>query len=135
MMRQLWAVALVLILLAFPIASAHAQTARTARGWVNSNLPQGVTIQSATPAQLAAAVKAAIKAHPRQAKAIVSAVFSQLTAADSAKALALIDAIISAVPESEVAGLISVAIGSLSNTVDPQTGQSAQTVLASLITQ
>jgi hypothetical protein len=47
----------------------------------------------------------------------------------------VVDAIISAVPEDEVAGLIMVAIGSLSAAVDPQTGQSAQSVLASLITQ
>ena len=135
MMRQLYAIALVLIFLSVSAGSSNAQTARTVRGWVGSNLPQGVTVQSATPAQLAAAVKAAIKAHPKQAKAIVSYVFSQLTAADGAKALAVIDAIISAVPADEVAALIRIAIGSLSTTPDPQTGQSAQTALASLITQ
>jgi hypothetical protein len=99
------------------------------------NLPQGVTIKSSTPVQLAAAVKAAIRAHPKQAKAIVAYVFSQFTVADSAKALAVIDAIISTVPEDEVAVLIKVAIDSLSETIDPQTGQSPRSVLASVITQ
>jgi hypothetical protein len=135
MMRSLWAIIVGLILLAVSAGSAHAQTTSIVKRWVISNLPQGVTVQSSTPAQLAAAVKAAIRAHPKQAKAIVAYVFSQFTAADKAKALAVIDAIISAVPEDEVAGLVKVAIGSLSATVDPATGQSAQSVLASLITQ
>src|SRR5208282_2116272 len=135
MMRQLWAIGMALIFLAVSAGRAKAQTANTVKSWVNSDLPQGVTVQSAAPAQLAAAVKAAIRAHPQQAKAIVTYVFSQFTAADRAKALAVIDAIISAVPADEVAGLIKVAIGSLSVTVDPQTGQSAQSVLTSLITQ
>jgi hypothetical protein len=62
-------------------------------------------------------------------------VFSQLTAADKAKALALVDAIFSVVSGDEFAVLIAVAIGSLSLTVDPQTGQSAESALASLIMQ
>jgi hypothetical protein len=135
MMRQLWAIAAGLIFVAVLAASANAQTGSTVNHWLISNLPHGVTVQSATPAQLAAAVKAAIRAHPKQAKAIVAYVFSHFTAGDRAKALAVVDAIISAVPEDEVAGLIMVAIGSLSAAVDPQTGQSAQSVLASLITQ
>jgi hypothetical protein len=135
MMRQLWAMALGLMFLVFSAGMAQAQTDSRVNRWVASNLPQGVTIKSATPVQLAAAVKAAIRAHPKQAKAIVAYVFSQFTAGDSAKALAVIDAIISAVPEDEVAGLIKIAIGSLSLTIDPQTGQSAQSALASLITQ
>jgi hypothetical protein len=135
MMRQFWALAVGLIFLAASIASTDAQSASTVNRWVVSNLPQGVTVKSSTAAQLAAAVKAAIRAHPKQAKAIVAYVFSQLTAADIAKAQALVDAIISAVPEDEVAGLIKVAIGSLSATVDPQTGQSALSALASVITQ
>jgi hypothetical protein len=135
MMRQLWATALGLMFLAFSAGMAQAQTDSRVNRWVTSNLPQGVTIKSATAVQLAAAVKAAIQAHPKQAKAIVAYVFSQFTAADSARALAVIDAIISAVPEDEVAGLIKVAIGSLSLAIDPQTGQSAQSALASVITQ
>jgi len=134
-MRQLWPIVVGLIFLAVSAVSANAQTASTVNSWVVSNLPQGVTVHSSTPAQLAAAIKAAIRAHPEQGKAIVSYVFSQFTAADSAKALAVIDAIISAVPENEVAALVAVAIGSLSATVDPQTGQSAQSVLTSLIPQ
>jgi hypothetical protein len=135
MIRQLCALAIGLLLLALSDGSAQAQTERVVKGWVTSNLPQGVTVQSATSAQLAAAVKAAIQAHRKQAKTIVRYVFSEFTAGDSAKALAVIDAIISAVPEDEVGGLIKVAIGSLSATVDPQTGQSAQLVLTALITQ
>jgi hypothetical protein len=135
MMRQLWAMALGLIFLAFSVGMAQAQTDSRVNRWVASNLPQGVTIKSATAVQLATAVKAAIRAHPKQAKAIVAYVFSQFTAGDSAKALAVIDAIISAVPEDEVAGLIKVAIGSLSVTIDPQTGLSAQSVLSPVVTQ
>jgi hypothetical protein len=135
MMRQSWAIAVVLILLAFSASRAQAQTESRVNRWVVANLPLGVTIQSSTPAQLAAAVKAAILAHPKQAKAIVAHVFSQFTAADQAKALAVIDAIVSTVPADEVAALVALAIGSLSAAVDPQTGQSAQTALASAITQ
>src|ERR1700722_16943341 len=130
-MRQLWMIALGLIFLAFSPEMAQTQTDR----WVVSNLPQGVTVKSATAVQLAAAVKAAIRARPKQAKAIVAYVFAQLTAADSATALAVVDAIISAVPEGEGAGLIKIAIESLSVTIDPQTGQSAQSALASMIMQ
>jgi hypothetical protein len=135
MMRQLWALALSLIFFAGLIATGEGQNAVTVNRWVISNLPHGVTIKTSTPAQLAAAVKAAIRAHPKQAKAIVAYVFSQFTGADLAKALAVIDAIISAVPTDEVAALVALAIGSLSATVDPATGQSAQSALASAITQ
>jgi hypothetical protein len=135
MIRQLWTLALSLTLFAGLIVNSDAQSAVTVNRWVASNLPQGVTIKSSTPAQLAAAVKAAIRAHPKQAKAIVAYVFSQFTAADLAKALAVIDAIIAAVPADEVAGLIKIAIGSLSTTIDPATGQSAQSALTSAITQ
>jgi hypothetical protein len=135
MTRQLLVMALGLIFLIFPTGMTHAQTDSTVNGWVTSNLPRGVTIQSATAAQLAAAVKAAIKAHPKQAKAIVAYVFSQFTDADRAKALAVIDAIIGSVPADEVAGLIKVAIESLSLTIHPQTGLSAQSALASMIAQ
>jgi len=135
MIRPSWAIAVMLILLAFSANRIQAQTGSTVNRWVVANLPRGVTIQSSTPAQLAAAVKAAILAHPKQAKAIVAHVFSQFTGADRAKALAVIDAIISAVPADEVAALVALAIGSLSAAVDPQTGQSAQSALASAITQ
>jgi hypothetical protein len=135
MMHHLRTIAFGLLFLAVCAGNAHGQSERMVKGWVTSNLPPGVTMKSATPAQLAAAVKAAITAHPKQAKAIVRYVFSEFTAADRAKALAVIDAVISVVPETEVAGLIKVAIGSLSATVDPQTGQSAQLALASVITE
>jgi hypothetical protein len=135
MVRKLWALALSLTLLAGLIVSSDGQSAVTVNRWVISNLPHGVTIKTTSPAQLAAAVKSAIRAHPKQAKAIVAYVFSQFTAADLAKASAVIDAIISAVPADEVAALVAVAIGSLSATIDPATGQSAQSALASAITQ
>jgi hypothetical protein len=114
MMRQLWTLALGLTFFAGLIVSSDAQSAVTVNRWVVSNLPHGVTIKSSTPAQLAAAVKTAIRAHPKQAKAIVAYVFSQFTAADLAKASAVIGAIIAAVPADEVAALVAVAIGSLS---------------------
>jgi hypothetical protein len=135
MMRQLWTMALGLMFLALSAGMAQAQTDSRVNRRVVLNLPQGVTIKSSTPVQLAEAVKAAIRAHPKQAKAIVAYVFSQFTVADSAKALAVIDAIISTVPEDEIAVLIKVAIDSLSETIDPQTGQSPRSVLASVITQ
>jgi hypothetical protein len=135
MMRQLWAMALGLMLLAFSAGMAQGQTDSRVNHWLGLNLPQGITIKSATAVQLAAAVKATIQAHPKEAKAIVAYVFSQFTAADRARALAVIDAIISAVPEDEVAGLIKVAISSLSVAIDPRTGQSAQSALAAVIMQ
>ena len=135
MSRQLWAFALGLTIFAGLIVTIGGQSAATVNRWVISNLPHGVTIKTSTPVQLAAAVKAAIKTHPKQAKAIVAYVFSQFTAADLAKASAVIDAIISVVPADEVAALVALAIGSLSATVDPATGQSAQSALASAITQ
>jgi hypothetical protein len=135
MMRQLWAIAVGLMVLAFSAEISHAQTDSTVNGWVTSYLPRGVTVQSATCPQIQEAVKAALRAHPKQAKAIVSFVFSRLTAADKCKALALIDAILSTVPQDEAAGLIQIAIGSLSSTVDPQTGQSAFSALGSLSMQ
>src|SRR5271156_3304963 len=113
MIRQLWTLALALTTFAGLIASSDAQTAVAVNRWVVLNLPHGVTIKTSTPTQLAAAVKAAIRAHPKQAKEIAAYVFSQFTAADLAKALAVIDAIISAVPADEVAALVAVAIGSL----------------------
>ena len=72
MTRQIWAMAVGLLLLAVLAGDADAQSEKTVNHWVASNLPSGVTIQSSTPDQLAAAVKAAIRAHPKQAKAIVA---------------------------------------------------------------
>jgi hypothetical protein len=135
MRLQFRAIIMGLLFFAASAGSANAQTATTASRWITSNLPQGVKIQSSTPAQLAAAVKAAIRAHPKQAKAIVASVFSQLGAGDQDKALALINAIISVAPADEVADLIKIAIGSLSAAIDPQTGQSAQSALTTAITQ
>jgi hypothetical protein len=135
MMRRLRAIALGLMILAFSAEISHSQTDSTVNGWLTSYLPRGVTIQSATCLQLTEAVKAALRAHPKQAKAIVSFVSAHLTAADKCKALALIDAIISIVPPDEVADLTKIAIGSLSAVVDPETGQSAQSALTAAITQ
>lgn len=135
MNRPLQVLVLIFAFLSLVTGGLAAPTDKTAAYWVNSALPQGVTVRSATPIQLAAAVKAAIKAHPKQAKAIVKYAFSQLTDDDGAKALALIDAIILVVPDDEVAGLIKIAIESLSTTIDPQTGRSARSALVSLIMQ
>ena len=59
MIRRLWTLALALTFFAGLIVSSDAQTAVTVNRWVVLNLPHGVTIKSSTPAQLAAAVKAA----------------------------------------------------------------------------
>jgi hypothetical protein len=134
MMRQFWPI-VGLIFLVVSAGSTDAQTASTVESWVRAFLPKGVTVRTSTCDELPPAVKAAIRAHPKQAKAIVRYVFSQFTDADKCKALAVIDAINSAVPADEVADVIKVAIGSLSATVDPQTGLSAQLALASLVTQ
>lgn len=138
--RQFRAITIALIFLSVSAGNVGAQTESTVErrvvsSSITSNLPPGVTIRSSNPAQLAAAVKASIRAHPKQAKAIVAYVFSQFTDGDKDKALALINAIISVVPADEVADLIKIAIGSLSAVVDPQTGQSAQSALAAAITQ
>jgi hypothetical protein len=118
MMRQFWPI-VGLIFLVVSAGSTDAQTASTVESWVRAFLPKGVTVRTSTCDELPPAVKAAIRAHPKQAKAIVRYVFSQFTDADKCKALAV----------------IKVAIGSLSATVDPQTGLSAQLALASLVTQ
>jgi hypothetical protein len=133
-MRQLWPI-VGLIFLIVSAGSADAQSASTVESWVRLYLPKGVTVRTSTCDELPPAVKAAIRAHPKQAKAIVRYVFSQFTDADKCKALAVIDAINSSVPKDEFAGLVAVAIGSLSATVDPQSGQSALLALASLVTQ
>lgn len=138
-MRQLWPI-IGLIVLLVSASSAHAQTASTVESWVSSFLPKGVTVRLTNCEELPPAVKAAIRVHPKEAKAIVRYVFSQFTDADKCKALAVIDAIISSapkdgVPKDEVPALIAVAIGSLSATIDPQTGQSALLALTSPITQ
>jgi hypothetical protein len=135
MIRQLSAMALGLMLLGLSIGIAQAQTDSTVAGWVISFLPKGETVKTSTCIDLPKAVIKAIKAHPKHAKAIVRYVFSQLIATDNCKALALIDAIIASLPQDEIAELISVAIGSLSSAIDPATGQSALSALASAITQ
>jgi hypothetical protein len=134
MSRQHWPI-MGLILLLVLATVADAQTASTVESWVRLFLPKGVTVRTSTCDELPPAVKAAIRGHPKQAKTIVRYVFSQFTDADKCKALALIDVITSSVPKDEVAALIAVAIGNLSATVDPQTGQSALLALTSLITQ
>jgi hypothetical protein len=117
------------------LAAATDAQGGTGCRWVVPYLPEGITTQTASPAQLGSAVKLAIRNHPKQAKAIAECLFSEFSPGDNAKALAVIDAIIATVPKDEVAGLIKVAIGSLSVTVDPQTGQSPQAALTSILTQ
>jgi hypothetical protein len=123
--RQLQAILIALIFLAVSASNVGAQTDSTVAGWVNSFLPKGETVKTSTCADLPPAVIAAIRAHPKQAKAIVRYVFSQFVPTDNCKALAVIDAINASLPKDEIAGLIAVGIGSLSATVDPATLQSA----------
>jgi hypothetical protein len=49
MIRQTWAIAVALILLAIQAHCARTHTESRVSRWVVPNLPQGVTIQSATP--------------------------------------------------------------------------------------
>jgi hypothetical protein len=56
MRLQLRAIIVAVLFIAVSAGSASARTERTADRWINSNLPPGVTIKSATPAQLAIAV-------------------------------------------------------------------------------
>lgn len=95
----------------------------------------GKTIATATPQELARAVKEAIRANPKLAKAIVKSVFSQLGGKDSAKALAVIAAVQSVVPAGELAGLVRAAVEALSTQSADGTGLSARSVLGPLITQ
>jgi hypothetical protein len=133
--RQLRAITVALIFLAASAGNIRAQTESTVEGWINSFLPKGVTLQTSTCGQLPPAVIAAIRAHPQQAKEIVRSVFSQFAATDNCKALAIMDAMIASLPKNEIAGLVAVAVGSLSAKIDPVTGQSALLALSALITE
>lgn len=135
MIRHLRAIAVTLTLFALSAGRVHAQTKGTVEGWVDSFLPKGVTVQTASCGQLPPAAIAAIRAHPQEAKAIVRSVFSRFATTDNCKALAVMDAMIASLPKDEVAGLIAVGVGSLSAKVDPVTGQSALLALSALITE
>ncbi len=135
MMRQFPASVVALFFLALSAGSVHAQTEGTVESWVNAFLPKGVTVRTSTCARLPSAVVAAMRAHPQQAKAIGRSVFSQFTATDHCKALAVVDAMIASLPKDEIAGLIAVGVGSLSTKVDPATGQSALLALSAPITE
>jgi hypothetical protein len=93
------------------------------------------TVADAEPAELATAVKAAIRANPTRAGAIVGQVFSRLEGSDSRKALAGIDAVASMVPASELPGVVRAAVSALPDRVDARTGLSARSVLGQLIAQ
>jgi hypothetical protein len=95
----------------------------------------GKTIATATPQELASAVKQAIKANPKLAKAIVKAVFSQLGVNDSRKALAVIDAVQSVVPAADLAGLVRAAVEALPAESAGGSGVSVRSVLGPLVTQ
>jgi hypothetical protein len=112
-------------------APAHDSTAHRA---LISQLA-GKIIANATPQELARAVKQAIRANPKLAKAIVHEVFSQLGANDSRKALAVMEAVQSVVPASELAGLVQVAVEALSTESAGGSGLSVRSVLGPLITQ
>jgi hypothetical protein len=116
-------------------APASNSAANQAVSLVTSQLGMGKTIATATPQELASAVKQAIKANPKLAKAIVKGVFSQLGSKDSAKALAVIAAVQSVVPAGELAGLVQAAVEALSTQSADGTGLSARAVLGPLITQ
>jgi hypothetical protein len=133
--HQLRAILMALIFLAVSASNVGAQTESTVAGWVKSYLPKGETVKTSTCADLPPAVIAAIRAHPKQGKAIVRYVFSQFLPTDNCKALAVIDAMNASLPKDEIAGLIAVGIGSLSAAIDPATGQSALLALSALITE
>jgi hypothetical protein len=116
-------------------APASNSAVNRAMSSVISNLGTGRTIATATPQELASAVKQAIKANPKLAKAIVKGVFSQLGANDSRKALAVIDAVQSVVPAGDLAGLVRAAVEALSTQSANGSGLSVQAILGPLITQ
>lgn len=102
---------------------------------VASQLSPGKTIADAEPAELATAVKEAVRANPTQTGAIVSQVFSRFQVSDSRKALAGIDAVASMVPASELPGVVRAAVSALPARVDATTGLCARSVLGQLIAQ
>jgi hypothetical protein len=102
---------------------------------VASQLSPGKTIADTEPAELATAVKEAIRANPTQTGAIVSQVFSSFGVSDSRKALAGIEAVASAVPASELPGVVRTAVSALPARVDITTGLSVRSVLGQLIAQ
>jgi hypothetical protein len=132
---RLGTILIALIFFTFSAGEVGAQTQSTVAGWVISFLPKGVTVKTSTCAELPTAVVAAMRAHPQHAKAIIRYVFSQFIPTDNCKALGVLDAMISSFPKGEIAGLIAVGIGSLSATVNPDTGQSALLALSSLLTE
>lgn len=95
----------------------------------------GKTVATATPQELAQAVKRAIQANPKLAKAIVKGVFSQLGANDGRKASAVIDAVASVVPAGDLAGLVRAAVEALPAESAGGSGLSVRSVLGPLITQ
>jgi hypothetical protein len=93
------------------------------------------TMADAEPGELAMGVRAAVRANPTQAGAIVGQVFSRFGISDSRKALAGIDAVASAVPASELPGVVRAAVSALPDRVDARTGLSARSVLGQLIAE
>lgn len=100
---------------------------------VTSKLGTGKSIATATPQELASAVKQAIRANPKMAKAIVQAVFSQLGGKDGPKALAVIAAVQSAVPAGDLAGLVRAAVEALSTESAGSSGLSVRALIGTLV--
>ena len=102
---------------------------------VASRLAPGKTVATATPQELANAVRETLRANPAQAKAIVRAVFSQLGGQDGPKALALIAAVQAVVPAGALAGLLRAAIEALSTQGAGASGLSVRTLIGTLIAE
>jgi hypothetical protein len=126
--------------LALLAASARAaQTTPASNALANqlvaSQLSPGTTIADAEPAQLATAVREALRANPTLAGAIVGQVFSRFQVNDSRKALAGIDAVASVVAASELPRVVRAAVSALPARVEASTGLCARSVLGQLIAQ
>ncbi|MBV9998011.1 MAG: hypothetical protein JO015_02755 [Verrucomicrobia bacterium] len=94
----------------------------------------GKTIAAATPQELGRAVRQAIQANPKLAKALVHDVYSQLGVNDGRKALAVIDAVQSVVPASELAQYVRIAVEALSTQVVDGEGMTVRMVIGPLLT-
>jgi hypothetical protein len=116
-------------------APASNSAANQAVSAVTSQLAPGKTIATATPQQLAKAVKEALRANPTQAKAIVQAVFSQLGGKDGSKALAVIAAVQSVVSAGDLAGLVRAAVEALSTQSAGASSLSVRALIGTLITE
>jgi len=72
-------------------------------------LPQGITIQEATPEQLGEALKSAINASGPKTDAIIKFVFSQLSGSEVAKAEVVIRTVVPVIRAEAVSGFVQTA--------------------------